>query len=107
MLCWRDDGLLPAMSGLDSSFSRHWPLTGRGTFLVERLSLEAQELRRLQRAGCGALGGFISSSTAHAMLGLLVETNLGEDRSLQLRSKELAAVLSRLAADENALPVVQ
>ena len=29
------------------------------------------------------------------MLGLLVETNLGEDRSLQLRSKELAAVFKK------------
>ena len=33
-----------------------------------------------------------------AMRGVLVATNLGKDRPLQLRSEKLAAVLSRLTA---------
>ena len=32
-LCWRDNGLLPAMSGLNYPFSRHWPWTGREEFM--------------------------------------------------------------------------
>ena len=75
--CWRDDGVLPAMSGLS-----YRPLTGHEEFMLCGYSLDRMIFAGASDLDAVRFAGAVSSSTTHwyRHVWCVGRTNLGKDR---------------------------